>query len=153
MNAMMPIRPKIVSISVALLIVFGIVIGVSAVLQDLVTNQTAGRTRYHEPLIGAIADFDVIGYERIAAAAPVGLVKPQQDEINAKRGRAEIVQQRLRGDLSTAAGVIASAVNDDRLRVEERTDRIRTMRANPPTPIGTASGALATNDHSVTEPP
>lgn len=117
----MPIRLKIVSISVALLIVFGIVIGVSAVLQNQVTNQIAGITRYHEQLIAAIADFDVVSFEyELLPLRLLRLIKPQQDEINAKLERAQIVEQRMRSDLSTAARVIASAVNDDRLRVEER---------------------------------
>jgi adenylate cyclase len=116
-----PIRLKIVSIAVALLLVFGIVIGVSAVLQEQVTNEIAGITRYHQPLAAAIADFDVISYEyELLPLRLLRIAKPQQEEVDAALGRAQIVEQQMRSDLGTAAGVIASAVKDDHLSVDGR---------------------------------
>jgi adenylate cyclase len=117
----MPIRLKIVSIAVALLIVFGIVIGVSAILQEQVSNEIAGITRYHQPLAAAIADFDVISYEyELLPLRLLRLVRAQQEEIDATLGRAQIIEQQMRSDLGTAAGLIAAAVADEHLSVEGR---------------------------------
>jgi hypothetical protein len=51
----MTVRLKILSIAIALLIVFGIVIGVSALLQRQVNEEVADIGRYHRPLAAAMA--------------------------------------------------------------------------------------------------
>jgi adenylate cyclase len=121
LNALVPIRLKILSIAVTLLIVFGVVIGVSALLQEQVTTEIVGITRYHQPLAAAIADFDVISYEyELLPLRLLRLARPQQDEIDATLGRAQIIEQQMRSDLGTAAGIVAAAVNDESLPVEGR---------------------------------
>jgi adenylate cyclase len=117
----MPIRLKILSIAVVLLIAFGIVVGLSAVLQQQVTDEIGGITRYHQPLAAAIADFDVITDEyELLPLRLLRLAKPDQKEIDAAVAREQVITQQMNSDLDTASAVIASAVDDRHLSVKSR---------------------------------
>ena len=117
----MPIRLKILSIAVALLIVFGIVIGVSAVLQEQVTNEIDGITRYHQPLAAAVADFDVITDEyELLALRLLRLTAPSQSDIDAAVQREQVIVREMQGDLDTADGIIAKAIDDPNISVKSR---------------------------------
>lgn len=53
------IRFKILALAMVILIIFGVVVGISTWLQHKFTNQIIAITRYHIPLRTLIADFDV----------------------------------------------------------------------------------------------
>jgi hypothetical protein len=55
----MTIRFKILALAFAILVVFGMVVGISTWLQHQFMNQIVAITRYHIPLRTIIADFDV----------------------------------------------------------------------------------------------
>jgi adenylate cyclase len=117
----MTIRLKIVSIAVALLIVFGIVVGVSAILQHEVTNDVSGITRYHEPLVAVIGDFDVITYEyELLPLRRLRLDKLDQSEPDDALARERAIAQRMRDDIGTASSLIALAAADRHLSIESR---------------------------------
>ncbi|HTQ34651.1 MAG TPA: adenylate/guanylate cyclase domain-containing protein [Stellaceae bacterium] len=117
----MPIRLKILSIAIALLVVFGIVVGISAVLQEQVAHEIGGVTRYHQPLVRAIADFDVISFEY--ELIPLRLLRTTDaspTEIDGAVAREAAVAHQMTADLDTAAAVIAKAVDDSSLPVDSR---------------------------------
>lgn len=117
----MTVRLKIHSIAVALLVVFGIVIGISAVLQSQVSSDIAGISRYHQPLASAMANFDVISddyeLELLRLLRLPDLDKAQIDSINERERR---VAAEMEQDFATADTVIAKAVADDELPIESR---------------------------------
>jgi hypothetical protein len=55
----MTIRFEILALAFAILVVFGMVVGISTWLQHQFMNQIVAITRYHIPLRTIIADFDV----------------------------------------------------------------------------------------------
>ena len=55
----MTIRFKILALAFAILIIFGVVVGISTWLQHRFMNQIVAITQYHIPLRTLIADFDV----------------------------------------------------------------------------------------------
>lgn len=117
----MTIRLKILSIAIALLVVFGIVIGISAVLQRRAANEIGGITRYHEKLIAAITDFDVISdeYELV----PLRLLRRaavEDDAIARAAQREEALARQMQADFAAADAVVAAAVDDDRLPLQSR---------------------------------
>jgi hypothetical protein len=117
----MPIRLKILSIAVALLVVFGIVIGVSAILQEQVTNEIDGITRYHQPLAAAVADFDVITDEyELLPLRLLRLTAPSQSDIDAAEQREQVIVRQMQGDLDTADAIIAKAIDDPNISVKSR---------------------------------
>ena len=117
----MPIRLKIVSIAVMLLVVFGIVVGVSAILQQQVSGEIDSITRYHQPLAAAVADFDVTTYEyELLPLRLLRLGEPPQTAIEAAQARERVIAQQMQDDLETAGAVIGSAVDDQHLSVEGR---------------------------------
>lgn len=117
----MTVRLKIHSIAVALLVVFGIVIGISAVLQSQVSSDIAGISRYHQPLASSMANFDVISddyeLELLRLLRLPDLDKAQIDSINEHERR---VAAEMEQDFATADTVIAKAVADDDLPIESR---------------------------------
>jgi hypothetical protein len=56
---LMTIRFKILALAFLILIIFGVVVGISTWLQHQFMNQIVAITRYHIPLRTLIADFDV----------------------------------------------------------------------------------------------
>jgi class 3 adenylate cyclase len=117
----MPIRIKILSIAVALLLVFGIVIGISAVLQRQVGEEVADIGRYHRPLAGAMADFDVLSDEyELLALRLVRRSDVKQSDVEAADNRAQQVAEEMKSDLITAESVIARGIADDDVPVQSR---------------------------------
>ena len=117
----MTLRLKILSIAIALLVVFGIVVGISAILQHEVTIEISGITRYHEKLTAAIADFDVISFEY--ELVPLRLLRRSDagsGEIASLTEREAAIARQMRADLDTADAVIAAAIGDRRMPVESR---------------------------------
>jgi adenylate cyclase len=117
----MTIRIKILSIAISLLVVFGIVVGVSAILQRQVTNEVSGITRYHDPLTAAIADFDVVSFEY--ELLPLRLMRRSdvdKSEIENVAQRVQKIAEAMQADLATADGLTAKAVNDDEMPAQSR---------------------------------
>jgi adenylate cyclase len=117
----MTIRIKILSITISLLVVFGIVVGVSAILQRQVTNDVSSITRYHDPLTAAIANFDVVSFEY--ELLPLRLLRrPDVDksEIESVTQREQKIAAEMQADFATADRVTAQAVNDDELPPQNR---------------------------------
>lgn len=116
----MTIRIKILSIAISLLVVFGIVVGVSAILQRQVTNEVRGITRYHDPLTAAIADFDVVSFEY--ELLPLRLLRRSdpEGEIESVAQREQKIAEEMQADLATADGLTAKAVNDDEMPAQSR---------------------------------
>ncbi len=117
----MTIRFKILSISLALLVIFGVVVGVSAILQRQVTAQIGGITEYHGPLTALIADFDVVTFEY--ELVPLRLLRlPQidQDNVANEQARARSLAIKMTDDFRAANAVIDKAIADDRLSFDNR---------------------------------
>ena len=117
----MTIRIKILSIAISLLVVFGIVVGVSAILQRQVTNEVSGITRYHDPLTAAIADFDVVSFEY--ELLPLRLMRRSdvdKREIESVAQHEQKIAEAMQADLATAEGLTAKAVNDDEMPAQSR---------------------------------
>jgi adenylate cyclase len=115
------IRIKILSIAVSLLVVFGIVVGVSAILQRQVTNEVSSITRYHDPLTAAIANFDVVSFEyellllRLLRRSDV-----DKSQIESVAQREQKIAEDMRADFATDADVTAKAVNDNEMPARSR---------------------------------
>src|SRR5262249_31217733 len=62
-RAAMTLRLKILSLAFVILIIFGVVVGISTWLQHQVMRQIDVLTRYNNPLRTVIAQFDVLTYE------------------------------------------------------------------------------------------
>lgn len=117
----MTIRIKILSIAVSLLVVFGIVVGVSAILQRQVTNEVSSITRYHDPLTAAIANFDVVSFEY--ELLPLRLLRrsdADKNQIESVNQREQKIAEEMRVDFATAADVTAKAVNDNEMPARSR---------------------------------
>src|SRR5262245_42385551 len=56
---LMTIRFKILALAFVILVIFGVVVGISTWFQHRFMNQIVAITRYHIPLRTLIADFDV----------------------------------------------------------------------------------------------
>lgn len=59
----MKIRFKILAIAYVLLLLFGITVGVSVILQEKVKDELGTQVDYNAPITQAIAEFDVGTYE------------------------------------------------------------------------------------------
>ena len=117
----MTVRFKILSIAVALLIVFGIVIGVSGVLQRRVSEDVADIGRYHRPLAATMADFDVLTDEyELLLLRLLRRSDLKQSDIDRIVHREQQSAQEIETDLITAESVIAKAVADEDVPVESR---------------------------------
>ena len=117
----MTIRIKILSITVSLLVVFGIVVGVSAILQRQVANEVSSITRYHDPLTAAIADFDVVSFEyELLLLRLLRRADADKNEIESITQREQKIAEEMHADFATAERVTAEAVNDDKLPTQSR---------------------------------
>jgi len=117
----MTLRIKILSIAFALLLVFGIVVGVSAVLQRQVTREVGDVTRYHEPLTALVSDLDVITFEY--ELVPLRLLRrtdADADEITREGEHADRLSRRMIEDFREANILIAAAIADRDFPVQSR---------------------------------
>jgi hypothetical protein len=117
----MTIRLKILSIALVLLVVFGVVVGVSAILQRQVTNDIGGITRYHEPLSALAADFDAITDEfELVALRLLRRERVTQTELSGEQAHARALALRITNDFSQASDLIDRAIDDPTLPVHTR---------------------------------
>ena len=109
----MTIRFKILALAFAILVVFGMVVGISTWLQHQFMNQIVAITRYHIPLRTIIADFDVRTdrYEMIILRL---LRQPTviQNELEATRSQAQQEAKRIADDLFQFDALVDKALAD-----------------------------------------
>ena len=109
----MTIRFKILALAFAILVVFGMVVGISTWLQHQFMNQIVAITRYHIPLRTIIADFDVRTdrYEMIILRL---LRQPTviQNELEATRSQAQQEAKRIADDLVQFDALVDKALAD-----------------------------------------
>jgi hypothetical protein len=73
----MTIRFKILALAFVILVVFGVVVGISTRLQQQFMNQIVAITRYHIPLRTLIADFDVLAWQPQMRSLTAGSARPR----------------------------------------------------------------------------
>ena len=109
----MTIRFKILALAFAILVVFGMVVGISTWLQHQFMNQIVAITRYHIPLRTIIADFDVRTdrYEMIILRL---LRQPAiiQNEFEATKSQAQQEAKRIADDLTHFDALVDKALAD-----------------------------------------
>ena len=109
----MTIRFKILALAFAILIIFGVVVGISTWLQHRFMNQIVAITRYHIPLRTLIADFDVRTdrYELIILRM---LRQPavSQNDLETTRSRAQQEAKRIADDLAQFDALVDKALAD-----------------------------------------
>src|SRR5580692_5896572 len=109
----MTIRFKILALAFVILIIFGVVVGISTWLQHQFMNQIVAITRYHIPLRTLIADFDVRTdrYEMIILRL---LRQPAiiQNEFEATKSQAQQEAKRIADDLTHFDALVDKALAD-----------------------------------------
>ena len=109
----MTIRFKILALAFAILIIFGVVVGISTWLQHQFMNQIVAITRYHIPLRTLIADFDVRTdrYELIILRL---LRQPavSQNDLETTRSQAQQEAKRIVDDLAQFDALVDKALAD-----------------------------------------
>ena len=109
----MTIRFKILALALVILIIFGVVVGISTWLQHQFMNQIVAITRYHIPLRTLIADFDVRTdrYEMIVLRL---LRQPAvaENELENARSQAQQEAKRTADDLTQFDGLVDKALAD-----------------------------------------
>jgi adenylate cyclase len=107
------IRFKILALAFVILIIFGVVVGISTWLQHQFMNQIIAVTHYHTPLRTLIADFDVRTdeYELITLRLLRQSVVTQ-DELENTRKRAQQDAKRIVEDLRQFDALVDQALAD-----------------------------------------
>jgi len=109
----MTIRFKILALAFVILVIFGVVVGISTWFQHRFMNQIVAITRYHIPLRTLIADFDVRTdrYEMII----LRLLRQSaliQNELEATRSQAQQEAKRIVDDLVQFDTLVDKALSD-----------------------------------------
>src|SRR5262252_2778528 len=109
----MTIRFKILALAFVILVIFGVVVGISTWLQHQFMNQIVAITRYHIPLRTLIADFDVRTdrYEMIILRL---LRQPAitQNDLETTRSQAQQEAKRIADDLAQFDALVDKALAD-----------------------------------------
>jgi len=110
---LMTIRFKILALAFAILVVFGMVVGISTWLQHQFMNQIVAITRYHIPLRTLIADFDV-RTDRYEVVILRLLRQPaiMQNELEATKSQARQEAKRIAEDLAQFDALVDKALAD-----------------------------------------
>jgi adenylate cyclase len=109
----MTIRFKILALAFVILVVFGVVVGISTWLQHQFMNQIVAITRYHIPLRTLIADFDV-RTDRYEVVILRLLRQPaiMQNELEATKSQAQQEAKRIAEDLAQFDALVDKALAD-----------------------------------------
>ena len=109
----MTIRFKILALAFAILIIFGVVVGISTWLQHQFMNQIVAITRYHIPLRTLIADFDVRTdrYELIILRM-LRQSALSQNDLETTRSQAQQEAKRIADDLAQFDALVDKALAD-----------------------------------------
>lgn len=122
----MTIRKKIFLLAGILLALFGVVVGVLAVIQKLDSDQINNIAEYELPLTRLVAEFDVdtdryeLGILRALRLDPLN-----PPELAAAIAAKKEVGDELRADVDTATALLAKAIQDPGYRAAERVELAR----------------------------
>jgi len=117
----MSIRLRILSIAFALLLIFGVVIGISTVLQHRLSSEVRSTFQYNVPIRTLIADFDVLSdeYELVVLRLLRRPDAPQQ-EVEAETARAQKDAKQMAEDLRKLNALTQQAMSDRNLPEQSR---------------------------------
>jgi adenylate cyclase len=117
----MSIRIKIASIACVFLVIFGIVIGVSTILQGQLATEVQSTFQYNVPIRTFIANFDVLSdeYELIILRL-VRRSDVPRTEVESETARARKDTEEMAGDLHQLKVLINEAIADKRLPEQSR---------------------------------
>src|SRR5262244_4577457 len=109
----MTIRFKILALAFVILVIFGVVVGISTWLQHQFMNQIVAITRYHIPLRTLIADFDVRTdrYELIILRM-LRQSALSQNDLETTRSQAQQEAKRIADDLAQFNALVDKALAD-----------------------------------------
>src|SRR6202795_459226 len=122
----MTIRKKIFLLAGILLALFGVVVGVLAIVQKLDSDQISNIAEYELPLTRLVAELDVdtdryeLGILRALRLDPLG-----PPELAAAIAAKKEVGDELRADVDTATALLAKAIQDPGYRAAERVELAR----------------------------
>jgi adenylate cyclase len=117
----MTIRIKILSISLAFLVIFGVVISVSTNLQRRLSREVHSTFQYNTPVRTLISDFDVLSdeYELIVLRL-VRRTDASPAEIESEIARARKDAEQMSEDLGKINTLMEQAMTDERLPEQSR---------------------------------
>jgi adenylate cyclase len=122
----MTIRKKIFLLAGILLALFGVVVGVLAIVQKLDSDQISNIAEYELPLTRLVAELDVdtdryeLGILRALRLDPLN-----PPELAAAIAAKKAVGDELRADVGTATALLAKAIQDPAYRAAERVELAR----------------------------
>lgn len=117
----MKIRFKILAIAYVLLLLFGITVGVSALLQDKVKDELGTQVDYNAPITQAIAEFDIGTFEfELALRRLADLQRPSDAEMKLYADQVAELGDKIFQDLATAQRLLDEAASDPRNNVGDR---------------------------------
>jgi adenylate cyclase len=109
----MPIRIKILSIACAFLAIFGIVIGISTVLQHKLSSEVHCTLQYNAPIRTLVSEFDVLSSEyELIVLRLVRRPDAPKAEIGSEIARAREHAARMAEDLRQVNALMAQAMKD-----------------------------------------
>jgi adenylate cyclase len=122
----MTIRKKIFFLAGILLALFGVVVGVLAVIQKLDSDQISNIAEYELPLTRLVAELDVdtdryeLGILRVLRLDPLN-----PSDLAAAISAKQMVTDELRADADAATALLAKAIQDTSYRTAERVELAR----------------------------
>ena len=122
----MTIRKKIFLLTGILLALFGVVVGVLAMVQKLNSDQIGNILAYELPLLRLATEFDVYTdrYElvilRVLRQGP-----ENSSEVQAAASSRQVIADQLRADLATATALLDKAIHDQNYQTADRVDLAR----------------------------
>lgn len=117
----MKIRFKILAIAYVLLLLFGITVGVSAILQDKVKDELGTQVDYNAPITEAIAEFDVGTYEfELELRRLADVVRPEPAALKLQSDHINGLGDKILEDLATSQKLLDDASADPRNNVTDR---------------------------------
>jgi len=117
----MTIRLKIFALATLLLVLFGIAVGVSLLLQERVDGEIAAISEYHLPITAAVAELDVITFEyELIFGRLLDEPTPTPERIAAVVNREREMRTQLKGHFNRAEELLARAIADDRNELPDR---------------------------------
>ena len=122
----MTIRKKIFLLTGILLALFGVVVGVLAMVQKLNSDQIGNILAYELPLSRLATEFDVYTdrYELVILRA-LRQGPENSSEVQAAASTRQVIADRLRADLATATALLDKAIQDPHYQTADRVDLAR----------------------------
>jgi adenylate cyclase len=122
----MTIRKKIFLLAGILLALFGVVVGVLAMVQKLNSDQLGNILSYELPLSRSVTEFDVYTDRYEIVILRVLLQEPgNTSEVQAAASARQVIADQLRADLTSATALLDKAIRDPRYETADRVDLAR----------------------------